>query len=109
MLHHTLITVGPNFPSGLGKDRFGTMSLSLTYIMFQIFLIVMSLLADAVIGNVQEKTMKQYGATQVEVILYSYSIGTVYLFIGEIVSNSFVPATRNILDKKTSSNKSTLS
>ena len=85
------------------------MSLSLTYIMFQIFLIVMSLLADAVIGNVQEKTMKQYGATQVEVILYSYSIGTVYLFIGEIVSNSFVPATRNILDKKTSSNKSTLS
>lgn len=59
-----------------------------------IFLIVMSLLADAVIGNVQEKTMKQYGATQVEVILYSYSIGTVYLLIGEIVSNSFVPATR---------------
>ena len=68
----------------------------ITYIIFQIFLIVMSLLADAVIGNVQEKTMKQYGATQVEVILYSYSIGTVYLLIGEIVSNSFVPATRKI-------------
>ena len=54
----------------------------------------MSLLADAVIGNVQEKTMKQYGATQVEVILYSYSIGTIYLLFGEIFSNNFIPAIR---------------
>ena len=52
-------------------------------------------MADAVIGNVQEKAMKQYGATQVEVILYSYSIGTVYLLGGQILSGNFIPAARN--------------
>lgn len=52
-------------------------------------------MADAVIGNVQEKAMKQYGATQVEVILYSYSIGTIYLLGGQILSGNFVPAVRN--------------
>merc|ERR1712176_1125269 len=38
--------------------------------------------------------MKQYGATQVEVILYSYSIGTIYLLAGQILSGNFVPAAR---------------
>ena len=54
-------------------------------------------MADAVIGNVQEKAMKQYGSTQVEVILYSYSIGTVYLLGGQILSGNFVPAARKML------------
>ena len=53
-------------------------------------------MADAVIGNVQEKAMKQYGATQVEVILYSYSIGTIYLLAGQILSGNFVPAARKL-------------
>ena len=53
-------------------------------------------MADAVIGNVQEKAMKQYGATQVEVILYSYSIGTIYLLGGQILSGNFVPAARKM-------------
>ena len=53
-------------------------------------------MADAVIGNVQEKAMKQYGATQVEVILYSYSIGTIYLLGGQILSGNFVPAVRKM-------------
>ena len=53
-------------------------------------------MADAVIGNVQEKAMKQYGATQVEVILYSYSIGTVYLLGGQILSGNFIPAARKM-------------
>ena len=55
-------------------------------------------MADAVIGNVQEKAMKQYGATQVEVILYSYSIGTVYLLAGQILSGNFVPAARKLFE-----------
>ncbi|OXU29825.1 hypothetical protein TSAR_010940 [Trichomalopsis sarcophagae] len=39
-----------------------------------------ALLCDALIGNIQEKTMKQHKATNTEVVLYSYSIGFVYLF-----------------------------
>merc|ERR1712013_845311 len=34
----------------------------------------------AVIGNVQEKTIRQYNASNSEVVLYSYAIGFVYLF-----------------------------
>lgn len=41
----------------------------------------MALLCDAVIGNVQEKSMKTYGASNAEVVLYSYSIGFLYIFI----------------------------
>ena len=58
-------------------------------------MICLALVADAVIGNVQEKTIRQFGATNSEVnsfeptshltgplqvVLYSYSIGFVYLF-----------------------------
>ena len=39
-----------------------------------------ALLCDALIGNIQEKTMKQHKASNTEVVLYSYSIGFVYLF-----------------------------
>lgn len=46
-----------------------------------ITMISMALLCDAVIGNVQEKSMKTYGASNAEVVLYSYSIGFLYIFI----------------------------
>nr|CAI5862334.1 unnamed protein product [Callosobruchus analis] len=46
-----------------------------------ITMISLALLCDAVIGNVQEKSMKNYGATNAEVVLYSYAIGFVYLFV----------------------------
>lgn len=39
-----------------------------------------ALICDALIGNIQEKTMRQYNATNTEVVLYSYSIGFLYLF-----------------------------
>jgi len=45
-----------------------------------VFMISLALVADAIIGNVQEKTMKQYNASNCEVVLYSYSMGFVYLF-----------------------------
>lgn len=41
----------------------------------------MALLCDAVIGNVQEKAMKKYQASNNEVVFYSYTIASVYLFI----------------------------
>lgn len=40
-----------------------------------------ALLCDAVIGNVQEKSIKSFKASNAEVVLYSYFIGFVYLFI----------------------------
>jgi len=45
-----------------------------------VFMISLALVADAIIGNVQEKTIKQYNASNSEVVLFSYSIGFVYLF-----------------------------
>lgn len=51
-----------------------------------------ALVADAVIGNVQEKAMKKYGASNSEVVLYSYSLGTVYLSVALIFSGRLFPA-----------------
>jgi len=45
-----------------------------------VVMIGLALVADAVIGNVQEKTIKQYNASNSEVVLYSYAVGFVYLF-----------------------------
>lgn len=41
----------------------------------------MALLCDAIIGNVQEKAMKQFQASNNEVVFYSYAIACVYLVI----------------------------
>ncbi|XP_046850137.1 adenosine 3'-phospho 5'-phosphosulfate transporter 2-like [Xenia sp. Carnegie-2017] len=51
-----------------------------------VLLISLALCADAMIGNVQEKTMKKYSSTNTEVILYSYGIGFFYIFAGLAVS-----------------------
>ncbi|VDK28989.1 unnamed protein product [Anisakis simplex] len=55
-------------------------------------MISFALLADAVIGNVQEKAMRTYGATNNEVVLYSYTIGSVYIFVGLLISGQLVDA-----------------
>jgi len=57
-----------------------------------IALISTALCADAVIGNVQEKTMRAYAATNSEMVLFSYAIGFVYILIGEIVTGELAPA-----------------
>jgi hypothetical protein len=46
-----------------------------------VLMISSALICDAAIGNVQEKSMKAYQASNIEVVLYSYSIGFAYLFI----------------------------
>uniref|UniRef100_A0A1I7X6Y5 Adenosine 3'-phospho 5'-phosphosulfate transporter 2 n=1 Tax=Heterorhabditis bacteriophora TaxID=37862 RepID=A0A1I7X6Y5_HETBA len=51
-----------------------------------------ALLADAVIGNIQEKSMKKYGGSSNEVVLYSYSIGSLYIFVYTIISGEFFHA-----------------
>ncbi|XP_054290442.1 adenosine 3'-phospho 5'-phosphosulfate transporter 2-like [Macrosteles quadrilineatus] len=47
-----------------------------------------ALVCDAVIGNVQEKSMKTHGASNTEVVLYSYAIGFVYLLAAMLVSGT---------------------
>ncbi|CAH1105400.1 unnamed protein product [Psylliodes chrysocephalus] len=54
-----------------------------------IVMISLALLCDAVIGNVQEKSMKNYGATNAEVVLYSYGLGFLYIFIVMLLTGDF--------------------
>ncbi len=63
-----------------------------SYMYIGILLITLSLCADAIIGNVQEKAMKQYSASTVEIIIFSYSIGILYLLLWTAVSGILVPA-----------------
>lgn len=57
-----------------------------------VVLISLALCADAIIGNVQEKAMKAHKSSNTEVVLYSYGIGFVYIFIGLIFSGGLGPA-----------------
>jgi adenosine 3'-phospho 5'-phosphosulfate transporter B3 len=52
---------------------------------FGVILILGALVADAAIGNFQEKQMKLFKASNFEVVLYSYSIGFAYILIGSIL------------------------
>jgi solute carrier family 35 (adenosine 3'-phospho 5'-phosphosulfate transporter), member B3 len=49
----------------------------------------LALCADAAIGNYQEKSMKEHHATNNEVVLFSYSIGSVYLFVFMWLTGTF--------------------
>ncbi|XP_031620784.1 adenosine 3'-phospho 5'-phosphosulfate transporter 2 [Contarinia nasturtii] len=69
-------TISPNF------DMVGVMMIST------------ALLFDAIIGNVQEKAMREYKANNVEVVLYSYGIGFVYLLIILLLSGNLFPSLR---------------
>ncbi|CAL1536027.1 unnamed protein product [Lymnaea stagnalis] len=59
---------------------------------YGIVLISVALCADGAIGNVQEKTLKQYGASNGEMVLYSYGIGFIYILAGLVASNNLLPA-----------------
>lgn len=61
-------------------------SVSPSFSLYGVFLISMALCADAVIGNVQEKAIKHFSAPNAEVVLYSYSIGFLYILLGQIVT-----------------------
>ncbi|KAB1261913.1 Adenosine 3'-phospho 5'-phosphosulfate transporter 2 [Camelus dromedarius] len=61
-----------------------------------VMLISLALCADAVIGNVQEKAMKLHNASNSEMVntpvLYSYSIGFVYILLGLTCTSGLGPA-----------------
>ncbi|KAI0207237.1 Adenosine 3'-phospho 5'-phosphosulfate transporter 2 [Lamellibrachia satsuma] len=67
-------------------------SVSPTFSTYGVILISLALCADAVIGNVQEKTMKQYTSSNSEMVVYSYSIGFVYILLGQILTGQLIPA-----------------
>ncbi|XP_072426919.1 adenosine 3'-phospho 5'-phosphosulfate transporter 2 isoform X1 [Chiloscyllium punctatum] len=54
--------------------------------------ISMALCADAVIGNVQEKAMKLHNGSNSEMVLYSYSIGFLYILTGLFCTQGLGPA-----------------
>ncbi|ESP02474.1 hypothetical protein LOTGIDRAFT_138397 [Lottia gigantea] len=60
--------------------------------LFGIVLISLAVCADGVIGNVQEKNIKQHGASNCEVVLYSYGIGFFYILGVLLVSGQLLPA-----------------
>ncbi|CAK1550602.1 unnamed protein product [Leptosia nina] len=59
-----------------------------------VIVISLALLCDAIIGNVQEKAMKQFQATNNEVVFYSYAIASIYLLVitgvSGILKNGFI-------------------
>lgn len=55
-----------------------------------IFMISCALLCDAAIGNVQEKSMKSFKASNAEVVFYSYFVGFVYLFLVFLFSGNLI-------------------
>ncbi|XP_064406705.1 adenosine 3'-phospho 5'-phosphosulfate transporter 2-like isoform X2 [Halichondria panicea] len=57
-----------------------------------LLLISLALCADAVIGNVQEKALKQYSASNVEMVLFSYFIGFWYLLVAVTLTGSLQAA-----------------
>ncbi|XP_069814142.1 adenosine 3'-phospho 5'-phosphosulfate transporter 2 isoform X2 [Dendropsophus ebraccatus] len=57
-----------------------------------VLLISLALCADAVIGNVQEKAMKLHNGSNSEMVLYSYSIGFVYILLGLAITSGLAPA-----------------
>lgn len=68
-------------------------SVSPMFSLYGVLLISLALCADAVIGNVQEKVMKQTQASNAEVVFYSYALGFVYILIGQLVTAQFFEAT----------------
>lgn len=59
-----------------------------------VIMISTALLFDAVIGNVQEKAMREHKAANNEVVLYSYGIGFVYLLAAMLLSGNVLSGLR---------------
>ncbi|XP_071118629.1 adenosine 3'-phospho 5'-phosphosulfate transporter 2-like [Haliotis cracherodii] len=67
-------------------------SVSPNFNQYGVILISLALCSDGAIGNVQEKTMKKYSASNSEMVLYSYGVGFLYILVGLSVSGQIVPA-----------------
>jgi adenosine 3'-phospho 5'-phosphosulfate transporter B3 len=60
--------------------------------LYGVVLVCLALVADAVIGNVQEKAMTTHDSSNNEMVLFSYSIGFVYILIFEVLTGQIFEA-----------------
>ncbi|KAL5014133.1 hypothetical protein ScPMuIL_008403 [Solemya velum] len=60
--------------------------------LFGVSLVCCALVADGCLGNVQEITFKKFKSQNCEMILYSYSFGTVYVLVGLVLLGQLLPA-----------------
>ena len=83
----------PNFhPAGKKNIQKNIKILINNYLPLGVLMISLALLADALIGNVQEKAIKKCGAPNCEVVLYSYSMGLVYLGLALVFTGQLIPS-----------------
>ena len=71
---------------GISLFTLADSSISPSFSLYGVLLIMLALCADAVIGNVQEKVMKQFNCSNSEMVLFSYSIGFVYILAGQVAT-----------------------
>jgi len=55
-----------------------------------IIMLSVALIADAILSNVQEKSMKSFNACNAEVIFYSYSIGSIISFVYILITGDLI-------------------
>ncbi|CAF1412235.1 unnamed protein product [Rotaria sordida] len=55
---------------------------------YGVIIVCLALVADAIIGNYQEKVMKTYHVSNVELIFYSFTFGFLLILLGLLVTNN---------------------
>ncbi|XP_037578228.1 adenosine 3'-phospho 5'-phosphosulfate transporter 2-like isoform X1 [Dermacentor silvarum] len=65
-----------------------------TFSLIGVAMISTALLFDAIIGNVQEKAMRTHGTPNSEIMIFSYSIGSVTLFFILAAMQNLIPAVK---------------
>ncbi|CAF3665376.1 unnamed protein product [Rotaria sp. Silwood1] len=56
---------------------------------YGVIVVCLALVADAIIGNYQEKIMKIYHVSNVEIVFYSFMFGFLIILFGLLVTNNF--------------------
>lgn len=77
---------------GLIAFTLANSQLSPDFNVFGIIMISCALLCDAVMGNYQEKVMKEHEVPNAEIIFFAYLFGFLYLFVAMFVSNHLFSA-----------------
>jgi len=57
--------------------------------LYGVIIICSALVADAAIGNYQEKIMKLHHVTNVEIVFYSFLFGFIFVLLGLLLTNNF--------------------
>ncbi|CAF0889261.1 unnamed protein product [Adineta steineri] len=59
---------------------------------YGVIIICSALVADAAIGNYQEKIMKEHHVSNVEIVFYSFMFGFGFVLSGLLITNNFFPS-----------------